>query len=176
MSCHTYVYNDSSLGLFLKKIPSHVHTSHSLVRDMAHDWYIDMPSRVHIQGVDGSREWMRQVTQMKSHITHMKKSFHTHGNTSGRQRRGWLIRDLHMCYMTQSYVIWLSSIFMTHLMATSCSFAEQVLLQNPRLVWSYLWHDIFTSGSGMAYWEVGGWGRDPKKCTGRDWGMGSSTI
>jgi len=26
------------------------------------------------------------------------------------------------------------------------------------------------------YREVGGWGRDPKKCTGRDWGMGSSTI
>ena len=25
-------------------------------------------------------------------------------------------------------------------------------------------------------WEVGGWGRDPKKCTGRDWVMGSSTI
>ena len=24
--------------------------------------------------------------------------------------------------------------------------------------------------------EVGGWGRDPKKCTGRDWGMGSSTT
>jgi len=24
--------------------------------------------------------------------------------------------------------------------------------------------------------EVGGWGRDPKKCTGRDWGMGSRTI
>ena len=24
--------------------------------------------------------------------------------------------------------------------------------------------------------EVGGWGRDPKKCTGRDWGTGSSTI
>ena len=24
--------------------------------------------------------------------------------------------------------------------------------------------------------EVRGWGRDPKKCTGRDWGMGSSTI
>ena len=24
--------------------------------------------------------------------------------------------------------------------------------------------------------EVGGWGRDPKNCTGRDWGMGSSTI
>jgi len=24
--------------------------------------------------------------------------------------------------------------------------------------------------------EVGGWGRDPKKCTGRNWGMGSSTI
>jgi len=24
--------------------------------------------------------------------------------------------------------------------------------------------------------EVGSWGRDPKKCTGRDWGMGSNTI
>ena len=24
--------------------------------------------------------------------------------------------------------------------------------------------------------EVGGWGRDPQKCSGRDWGMGSSTI
>ena len=24
--------------------------------------------------------------------------------------------------------------------------------------------------------EVGGWGRDPKICTGRHWGMGSSTI
>ena len=24
--------------------------------------------------------------------------------------------------------------------------------------------------------EVGDWGRDPKKCTGRGWGMGSSTI
>ena len=28
----------------------------------------------------------------------------------------------------------------------------------------------------MGEWEVGGWGRDPKKCAGRDWGMGSSTI
>ena len=28
----------------------------------------------------------------------------------------------------------------------------------------------------MVYGEVGGWGRDPKKCTGRDWGMGSRTI
>ena len=30
-------------------------------------------------------------------------------------------------------------------------------------------HTVFTR-------EVGGWGRDPKKCTGRGWGMGSSTI
>ena len=29
---------------------------------------------------------------------------------------------------------------------------------------------------GVESREVGGWGRDPKKCTGRDWGMGSSTI
>jgi len=29
---------------------------------------------------------------------------------------------------------------------------------------------------GGIWGEGGGWGRDPKKCTGRDWGMGSSTI
>ena len=28
----------------------------------------------------------------------------------------------------------------------------------------------------VSRWEVGGWGRDPQKCTGRDWGMGSTTI
>jgi len=28
----------------------------------------------------------------------------------------------------------------------------------------------------LFYREVGGWGRYPKKCTERDWGMGSSTI
>jgi len=30
--------------------------------------------------------------------------------------------------------------------------------------------------SSIPHREVGGWGRDPKKCTERDWGMGSSTI
>jgi len=37
----------------------------------------------------------------------------------------------------------------------------------------HMWvrHDWFTFDG-----EVGGWGRDPKKCTGRDLGMGSSTI
>ena len=35
---------------------------------------------------------------------------------------------------------------------------------------------IQTGLSRMIKGEVGGWGRDPKKCTGRDWGMGSSTI
>jgi len=55
---------------------------------------------------------------------------------------------------------------------------------------SSFWHtakndDVCTSPKEMtfacnvvdyAHREVGGWGRDPKKCTGRDWGMGSSTI
>ena len=35
------------------------------------------------------------------------------------------------------------------------------------------WHSFHNKGTRG---EVGGWGRDPKKCTGRDWGMGSSTI
>jgi len=33
-----------------------------------------------------------------------------------------------------------------------------------------------TRAHTQALREVGGWGRDPKKCTGRDWEMGSSTI
>jgi len=35
---------------------------------------------------------------------------------------------------------------------------------------------LFSTSLCRSRWEVGGWGRDPKKCTGRDWGMGSSTI
>jgi len=44
-----------------------------------------------------------------------------------------------------------------------------------RYVYS-IFSSIFLSWHGYAHREVGGWGRDPKKCTGRDWGMGSSTI
>ena len=35
---------------------------------------------------------------------------------------------------------------------------------------------MFAGSQLMVGREVGGWGRDPKKCTGRGWGMGSSTI
>ena len=49
---------------------------------------------------------------------------------------------------------------------------------------SQLWRDVTVEYCTLCYLlrkiglqgEVGGWGRDPKKCTGRDWGMGSSTI
>jgi len=53
------------------------------------------------------------------------------------------------------------------------------------IIWSVC-HDICVSiyscvtrvhpSTTLSNREVGGWGRDPKKCTGRDWGMGSSTI
>jgi len=33
-----------------------------------------------------------------------------------------------------------------------------------------------TRGVVHGFGEVGGWGRDPKKCTGRGVGLGSSTI
>ena len=47
--------------------------------------------------------------------------------------------------------------------------------------WWVVWRQFFfiscsSCPVGYQSWEVGGWGRDPKKCTGRDWGMGSSTI
>ena len=38
-------------------------------------------------------------------------------------------------------------------------------------IWLTSWVPV-----GAVRGEVGGWGRDPKQCTGRDWGMGSSTI
>ena len=51
---------------------------------------------------------------------------------------------------------------------------EQVV---PVPVPSALWATGTGTGTGTEQGrEVGGWGRDPKKCTGRDWGMGSSTI
>jgi len=42
----------------------------------------------------------------------------------------------------------------------------------------HVWADVTRQPVPLrgAGWEVGGWGRDPKKCTGRGWGMGSSTI
>ena len=44
-------------------------------------------------------------------------------------------------------------------------------------VYVYIYACIYRPiGDSNAHREVGGWGRDPKKCTGRDWGMGSSTI
>ena len=36
--------------------------------------------------------------------------------------------------------------------------------------------DVTSAWDDVCRREVGGWGRDPKICTGRDWGMGSSTI
>jgi len=53
----------------------------------------------------------------------------------------------------------------TH-MHESCLAYERVTSH----IWNLCAHAIHVR------WEVGGWGRDPKKCTGRDWGMGSSTI
>ena len=40
----------------------------------------------------------------------------------------------------------------------------------------YLFYTHTLRYIGVYTREVGGWGRDPKKCTGRGWGMGSSTI
>ena len=36
--------------------------------------------------------------------------------------------------------------------------------------------DVTSAWDDVCRREVGSWGRDPKICTGRDWGMGSSTI
>jgi len=40
----------------------------------------------------------------------------------------------------------------------------------------FLVRDTFDSHTVTSLREVGGWGRDPKKYTGRDWGMRSSAI
>jgi len=52
----------------------------------------------------------------------------------------------------------------------SCLHTSLAHTRTPRV--SLLLHPSYTVWQG----EVGGWGRDPKKCTGSIWGMGSSTI
>ena len=62
-----------------------------------------------------------------------------------------------LCHVSVSYVIHMSYICHSHMTQS---------------------HTLCVLSYANAYrpGEVGGWGRDPKKCTGRDWGMGSSTI
>ena len=48
--------------------------------------------------------------------------------------------------------------------------------KNRSLLWLHIYTDVCIYLCLKSGREVGGWGRDPKKCTGRDWGMGSSTI
>ena len=43
-------------------------------------------------------------------------------------------------------------------------------------IYKHIYIDTGERGYSDVYREVGGWGRDPKKCTGSIWGMGSSTI
>ena len=74
----------------------------------------------------------------------------------------WLVD---MCEMTQSYVWWDSCICVArfvHMCNMTPSYVA-VCAVKQRCIHLFIG-------------EVGGWGRDPKKCTGRDWGMGSSTI
>jgi len=46
---------------------------------------------------------------------------------------------------------------------------------NQTLIFVIVYETLFVDHV-VLFREVGGWGRDPKKCTGRDRGMGSSTI
>ena len=97
----------------------------------------------------------------------------------------WLIR---VCAMTHSYVV--SRVPVSHGICVPWVLQERSFWQV-----TYIWfvsHTYIVCDScicvlefisvrprwprAMARREVGGWGRDPKKCTGRDWGMGSSTI
>jgi len=59
----------------------------------------------------------------------------------------------------------------THIDRCVCTWEAYIHI-SPHLIWE-AWSAI---SSFDMRGEVGGWGRDPKKCTGRDWGMGSSTI
>jgi len=49
-------------------------------------------------------------------------------------------------------------------------------LKESRPLWIILYTMIVFFWLRSSEGEVGGWGRDPKKCTGRGWRMGSSTV
>jgi len=87
-----------------------------------------------------------------SHGSHMNESRRTHERVMTYYRIG--APKWHQCSVEQSACMWRDSFI--------C------------VTWLSHTRDMtYTNAWG---WEVGGWGRDPKKCTGRDWGMGSSTI
>jgi len=67
----------------------------------------------------------------------------------------------------------------SHVFGGSHEFTHRVflvLLAFPTVTVQRLEHLVGVFKSQMRSREVGVWGRDPKKCTGRDWWMGSSTI
>jgi len=68
---------------------------------------------------------------------------------------------------------WHTHVRMFDEISKGCAQIEWVMAhKNERVCYVCMFDEMFDEMFG----EVGGWGRDPKKCTGRDWGMGSSTI
>jgi len=87
-------------------------------------------------------------------------------------RYQWVTHMTHTCEHTCEGLSWMSRvacIIDSH--ASVC----HVTHRTRRVYVSCQTHECVMSHTYMRR-EVGGWGRDPKKCTGRDWGMGSSTI
>ena len=89
-------------------------------------------------------------------LIEVRRSHETRDACISHQTRG-ACSTFHISFLTSSHMRPVSVIFARHTLeqtGVSCSACARHTLQR----------------------EVGGWGRDPKKCTGRDRGMGSSTI
>jgi len=131
----------------------------------------------------------RTHTQHTHTHTH---STHTHTRTHAYQTRGYVSRFLYTHTYVNTHPHPPTPTY-THTGAFTHTIRLSKKMPSSSLTWKYvlsifsdlvlmLAQDFFPTSeptseicAGLVR-EVGDWGRDPKRCTGRDWGMGSSTI
>ena len=75
--------------------------------------------------------------------------------------------EIHREISPPCYTYWCETYILSEYISGDISLMLYVSLRDTRTKCIHFWRYP---------WEVGGWGQDPKNGTGRDWGMGSSTI
>ena len=127
---------------------------------------------VHLQNVryvTDSVWWPELVTP--GIFTQMRDMTHSCVWRDSFMRVTWLS---HACDVSHSRV-WRDSFMHVTWLIHACDMTHSCVWRDVFICVTWLIH-ICNISCSDPFREVGGWGRDPQKCTGRGWGMGSSTI
>ena len=197
-SCHTYEWVMSHIWTS--------HVTHMSESCDSYQWVMSQiweENFTHMNESWHTYQWVTSHIWMEN-VTHMNLSWHTHGwvlshirmshvahvNESGVFRQRYCCycacrKIIHMCDMTHSYV-WHDSFICVTWLIHMCDMTRSYVWYDSSIcvadinksyeVLRLCWGCACCSSENHSHGEVGDWGRDPKKCTGRDWGMGSSTI